>query len=90
LDSHNHDQSNDDLVEQGQQLYEQKLKSILEPEHNGRFVAIDPSTGTYFLADTGTDALLSAHQQLPDTLFYLMRVGFKAADTIAGYGHRNR
>ena len=79
----------DDLVESGQRFYDEHLRSSLEPEHIGRYVAIEPDSGRYFLADTGTEALLDARQALPECLFYLARVGHSAADTLSGYGRRN-
>jgi hypothetical protein len=80
----------DPLIEGGQRFYDEHLKDELEPEHTGRYVAIEPESGRYFLADTGTDALLEAHRTLPENLFYLARVGYSAADTLSGYGNRNR
>ena len=80
----------DPLVESGQSFYDENLKRELEPEHTGRYVAIEPDSGRYFLADTGTDALLEAHRALPQSLFYLARVGYPSADTLSGYGKRDR
>lgn len=79
----------DELVESGQRFYDEHLRDRLEPEHAGRYVAIEPESGRYFLADTGTQALLEARQALPESLFYLARVGHLAADTISGYGRKN-
>jgi hypothetical protein len=79
----------DELVESGQRFYDEHLRGSLESEHTGRYVAIEPSSGRYFLGDTGTEALLDARQALPGSLFYLARVGHSAADTLSGYGRRN-
>jgi len=81
--------SADELVEGGQRFYDEHLRDALELEHVGRYVAIEPDSGRYFLADTGTQALLDARQALPESLFYLARVGHSAADTLSGYGRRN-
>ncbi len=80
----------DELVEQGQRFYDQHLRSLLEPGHNGRFVAIDPKSENHFLADTAIDALRAGREALPETLFFLARVGHKAAHKIGGYGSRIR
>lgn len=80
----------DPLVEGGQRFYYEHLKGQLEPEHTGRYVAIEPESGRYFLGDTGTEALIEAHRSLPQCLFYLERIGYPAADTLSGYGRRNR
>jgi hypothetical protein len=79
----------DELIESGQRFYDEHLRQSLEPEHAGRYVAIEPASGRYFLADTGTEALVNARQALPESLFYLARVGHTAADTLSGYGRRN-
>lgn len=76
-------------VESGQRFFDEHLRPSLEPEHAGRYVAIKPDSGRYFLADTGTEALLEARRSLPESLFYLARVGYPAADTLSGYGRRN-
>lgn len=80
----------DDLVERGQRFYDENLREMLEPEQTGRYVAIEPESGRYFLDDTGTGALTAARSEMPEGLFYLMRVGYQTADTIGGYASRIR
>ena len=78
------------LVEQGQSLYEERLKPILDPEHTGEFVAIEPLSGQYFLGATATAALIAARAAMPDCLFFLTRVGRTSAHTIGGHASRIR
>ena len=78
------------LIEEGKKVYAERLRLILEPDQVGRFVAIEPETGRYFLGDTGSEALVAARQAMPDSLFYLARVGYRAAHSIGGYGNRTR
>lgn len=80
----------DVLAESGQRLYDEQLRDQLEPEQTGRFVAIEPDTGRYFLGDTGIGALQAGRRELPDKLFYLLRVGYEAAYRVGGYGARRR
>ena len=75
----------DDLVQRGQRLYDERLRELLEPSQAGRYVAIEPVSGKYFLGDTGTEALLEARHAFPETMFYLARVGYPAADTRSSY-----
>lgn len=75
----------DDLAESGQRLYDERLRKLLEPGHAGRYVAIEPVSGKYFLGDTGTEALLEARRALPEAMFYLACVGYPVADTLSGY-----
>jgi hypothetical protein len=80
----------DDLAESSQRLYDERLRALLEPEHEGEFVAIEPETERYFLGPTGLAALRAGRRELPDKLFYLLRVGHDAAYRVGGYGARRR
>lgn len=79
-----------DLAERGRKLYSEKLKALLEPQHNGRFLAIEPDSENYFLGDTDIDAIHAARKALPDKHFYLARVGYPTAYKIGGYGLQKR
>ena len=79
-----------ELSEAGNRFYKEKLQAILEPDHIGEFVAIEPNSGRYFLGDTGAKALIAARETMPDSLFFLARVGYPAADSLGGYGFRKR
>jgi hypothetical protein len=80
----------DELAESGQRLYDERLRALLEPEHAGEFVAIEPETERYFLGPTGLSALRAGRRELPDKLFYLLRVGSDGAYHVGGYGARRR
>ena len=82
--------TNDDLVERGQNTYRRALASILEPSHLGEFVAVEPDSGRYFLGNTATAALVAAHSQFPNKLFYLTRVGRETAHSVGGHATRIR
>lgn len=83
-------ETTDELAESGQRFYDERLRSLLEPEHEGEFVAIEPETERYFLGQTGLAALRAGRQELPNKLFYLLRVGQTAAYHLGGYGARRR
>jgi len=78
-------QPTSDLVERGQRVYE-KLKDSLEPQHHGRYVAIEPQSERFFLGDTGTEALVAAHNAMPDARFFLARIGYETAHRMGGHG----
>ena len=80
--------SREERIERGRSIYAERLRSVLEPEHVGRYVAIEPETARYFLGDTEAEALIAAREAMPDSIFYLMRVGYRAAHTIGGYASR--
>ena len=74
----------DSIIMRGRQVYERQIKSRLEPEQIGRFIAIEPESGRYFLGETGTMALLAARGEMPEEEFYLARIGYHTADAIGG------
>ena len=73
-----------ELAERSERFYEEKLRSLLEPAQIGKFLAVEPEVEQYFLGPTALAALDAAHEALPDKIFYLMRVGYKAAHVIGG------
>lgn len=75
-------EADDELVRRARQLYDQKLRVLLEPNQQGRFVAIEPDTCRYFLGKTGTAALVEARTSMPRHSFYLARIGYEAADSL--------
>ena len=82
--------ASDDLVERGQKTYQQRLASILEPSHDGEFIAVEPDSGRYFLGSTATAALVAARAAMPNNLFYLTRVGRETAHSVGGHATRIR
>ncbi len=74
----------DDLVALGKKFYEEKLKAILEPEHNGEFVAVEPYLGKYFVDKDEVQVMLKARAEMPESKFYFGRIGYKYAHKIGG------
>jgi dephospho-CoA kinase len=73
------------LLGRGQYIYNKTLKGVLEPQHNGQFVAIETQSGRYFLGNTRTEVLMTAHAQMPDARFFLTRIGPKRSHAIESY-----
>lgn len=73
-----------DLSRLGIKFYEEKLKPILEPEHNGEYIAIEPYSEKYFLDTNSTQVALKALAEMPDKKFYFARVGYEYAHKIGG------
>lgn len=78
------------LVEKGKDFYNQNLKTILEPNRNGEFIAIEPESGQYFLANTSREVMDAAHNALPHKKFYLQKVGFTFAHSLVGLKLRSK
>ncbi len=47
----------DEATRRALALYQSRFKSILEPQHNGEFVAIHPDSEEYVIAPTSGDAM---------------------------------
>ena len=71
-------------------FYANHLRAQLEPYHSGKFVAIEPLAARYFLGETATAALVAARNAMPESRFYLTRIGRNVAHKIGGHGVRIR
>ncbi len=67
-----------EFAEKGRAIYEQ-LKDQLLPQYKGWFIAIDPDTGDYALGRTDIEADQAMKARHPGKVFYLMRLGYRAA-----------
>ena len=64
-----------DVARRGRALYEAKLKAVLEPEYNNRFVAIHPDSGEYAVADSTGNAMRAIRKSRPQGRLYLTKIG---------------
>jgi hypothetical protein len=65
------------LGEEGERIYYENLKPILEPQYKGKIVAIEVDSGDYFIGDSVIKALQKAREVYPDKLFHFMKIGFR-------------
>lgn len=69
----------EEVARAGQKVYDTSLKQLFEPESNGQFVAIEPTTGSYSIGATILDAIEKAELNSPNANFHVVRIGFPAA-----------
>lgn len=67
------------IARTAKQLYETDLKDHLEADHWGGFVAIEPVSHAYFLADSFIEAAMAAKRAYPDRTSFVLRIGYEAA-----------
>jgi hypothetical protein len=67
------------ISQKAMRLYRTKLKALLEPTYIGKFAAIEPDSGDYFVGNRMAEAMQKARAKHPDKKFFLVRIGFKAA-----------
>jgi hypothetical protein len=73
--------SRDEFARRGDEIYERELRTLLETESEGKFVAIDIETGTYEVDANelaASDRLLA---RVPNAQIWLRRIG-------SHYAHR--
>lgn len=84
---------NDDLIkkadiqkiaEAGTKIYE-TIKSQYEPAENGKFLAIDIDSKDTYIANTSSEAVELARKAHPNRVFYVVKIGFSAAETLASF-----
>ncbi len=66
----------------GEKIYA-RLKHKYEPRHHGKFLAIDVESGDVYLANDGAKAAELARQEHPNKIFYLVKIGFETAESVA-------
>ena len=71
-------------AERGAMLYEQKLRGLLEPTHNGKYIVIDVDTGDYELDEDHLAAADRAAAKHPGAPLYATRVGSRSLGRIGG------
>ncbi len=79
-----------ELTTLGIEFYKKHLKNLLEPSHNGEFVAIEPYSGKYFVDKIKLKAIQKARTEMPDKLFFLAKVGTIFTGSLSHYVPKNR
>lgn len=77
-----------EIAEKGSKIYDQ-IKSHYEPKKNGQFLAIDIETKNAYLAKTSSEAVELARKNHPSKIFYVVKIGSSAAETLAGLIGKN-
>ena len=70
------------IAEEGKKAYD-CVRVSYEPKENGKFLAIDVDSQDSFLGNSSAEALELAKQKYPGKVFYVVRIGFDVAETLA-------
>ena len=68
-----------EFVPRAEQVYEATLRTLLDPEHMGALIAIEPESGGYILGATWRDACRAARREFPDQMTHVMGIGQQPA-----------
>jgi hypothetical protein len=74
-----------EVVDKGTEIYDSRLKQLLEPDHVGEYVVINVDTGEYELDKDRLAASDRAAARHPGARLYATRVGYR---TIGRLGFR--
>jgi hypothetical protein len=69
----------DEIAALGEQIYETRLRQVLEPDHVGKYVAIDVKSDDYVIADTILDAAQGLAAKNAGVESYVIKIGYSAA-----------
>lgn len=70
------------IAEEGAKIYEQ-IKVNYDPKERDKFLAIDIDSKKVYLGNTSAEALELARQKHPNKVFYVVKIGFDVAETMA-------
>ena len=70
------------IAEEGAKIYDQ-IKVSYDPKEKGKFLAIDIESKKAYLGNTSAEALELARQNHSDKVFYVVKIGFDVAETMA-------
>ncbi len=70
------------IAEEGAKIYEQ-IKINYDPGEKGKFLAIDIDSKRAYLGNTSAEALELARQNHSNKVFYVVKIGFDVAETLA-------
>jgi hypothetical protein len=73
-----------EVVARGKEIYENKLRFLVEPDHIGEFMAINIETGEWEMGKDHAETLIRARAKFPTAEIYGLRVGYVAAESMGG------
>jgi hypothetical protein len=72
----------EEVARLGNEIFERRVKPLLTPEDDGKYVAIDIATGEYELDPDDYTAVKRLRTRRPSAEVLLLRAGYPAADRI--------
>lgn len=73
-----------EIASRARTLYESDIRAKVEPENQGKYLAVDVETGKYEVGDDYAVLVQRLRARHPDPAIHVMRVGYPAAGRIGG------
>ena len=70
--------SKEEFAQRGNNIYETKVRPLIEVGNHGKIVAIDIETGAFEVADTTIAATDGLYERYPDAQPWVIRIGHRA------------
>jgi hypothetical protein len=80
--------SKEEFARRGDAVYENDVRPHLEPDDDGKFVAIDIESGMYELARDELTAGNRLRTRMPEAQIWMVRVGHRSVHRIGGRARR--
>ncbi len=74
-----HGLTKEEVVRRGREIYEREIRAKVEPDHDGEFLVVDITTGSYEVAADGITAARRIRKRNPEALLCFLRVGHPTA-----------
>ena len=73
------DYTKKEICDRGEEIYQEQIQSLVEPQEKGKFVVIDIESGDYEIDREHVTASKRLRERRPDSVRYAGRVGFPTA-----------
>ena len=78
------DYTKKEICDRGEEIYQEQIKPLVEPQEKGKFVVIDIESGDYEIDQEHMAATRRLKERRPDSVRYAGRIGFPTAYRIGG------
>ena len=82
--------SSEEFERRGTELYETKIRPLVEDGNLGRILCIDIESGDYAVADEVLDAANVLIDKNPDAQIWGLRIGYVAVTSYCGFPSREK
>ncbi len=76
----------DEIGDRAEKIYQEQIKPLVEPQENGKFIAIDIESGDYEIANKLIVASHRLRDRHPESVRFGARVGYPSAYRIGWRG----
>ena len=76
------DYTSEEICDKAEKIYSEKIKHLVEPEQNGRFIVVDIESGDYEIDEDDISAEDRLEERRPGYVGHLLKIGFESAFTV--------